>query len=423
MMNALNTSHPFTLQHKIIKRDGIIRILQTIGKVVFDESKLTSKIIGTSQDVTEQVLAQQEIKSSEIKYRRLFETSKEGIILLNASSGVISDINPFIIDFLGFPKVNFVGNKLWEIKAVNGIQDTEIAFRKIIEKGYTRYDELELNTKSKKKVKVEFISIAYTVNHEKLIQCHLWDVTERKALQEKLNRSARQRAEDLKKFAHSIQQAQEEERLRISRELHDDICQRLTALKFQLNIFEDTFLESRKLSVSKIRMVKKEIDNLISEVRSISSNLRPTALDHFGLVTAIRLLCTDLKKIHPVKIIFNSNIPAFHHFNPNIEIALYRIGQEALSNCIKYSKAKQISVKLSEKAGSIYLKIEDNGAGFDVDKYYEQTKSESGHFGLINMRERAEQLDGYFKIKSVTKKGTIVGVSIPITTEKINEKN
>ncbi|MFI5237374.1 MAG: PAS domain-containing protein, partial [Ignavibacteriales bacterium] len=210
MMNALNTSTPFIMEHNILIKGGISKILQTRGKVVFDENKLSSKLIGTSQDVTEQVFTQRAIKSSEIKYRRLFETSKEGIILLDASTGIISDINPFVTDLLGFPKENYVGKKLWETKAVKGIPDSEKAFRDIIKKGYARYEELELNTKSNKKVKIEFISIAYTVNSDKLIQCHLWDVTERKILQEKLNRSAKQRAEDLKKFAHSIQHAQEE---------------------------------------------------------------------------------------------------------------------------------------------------------------------------------------------------------------------
>ena len=421
LKTAIATAKPFITEHTILKQKKTIRVLQTRGKVVFDDNKLSTKIIGTSQDITKQEVAQQAIKSSEIKYRRLFETSKEGIILLDASTGIISDINPFILDFLGFSKESYVGKKLWEIKAVKGIHESEQVFREIIEKGYARYDELELNTNEKKKVMIEFISIAYVVNGNRLIQCHLWDVTERKQLQEELNLTAKQRAEDLKKFAHSIQQAHEEERLRISRELHDDVCQRLTALKFQLDIFEDARQEIKKIGVTKLRSIKKEIDNLIIEVRGISHNLRPTALDHFGLVTALRLLCSESKKIHPVKINFTSNIPTFRHFDPNIEIALYRIGQEALTNCIKHSKAKEIKLKISENGKEIIFKIEDNGLGFDIDKYYDRSKSESGHYGLINMKERTEQLRGNFNIKSNKGKGTAVEISIPVT-EKIHDK-
>jgi PAS domain S-box-containing protein len=423
LKDSLNSTKPFITEHKILKQGKIERVLQTRGKVVFDATNLSTKIIGTSQDITQQELTQQAIRSSEIKYRRLFETSKEGIILLNASTGVISDINPFVVDLLGYEKDDFVGSKLWEIMAVKGIPETEKAFKEIIEKGYTRYDELELVTENKLKVKIEFISIAYTVNGDKLIQCHLWDITERKLLQEKLNRTAKQRAEDLKNFAHSVQKAHEEERLRISRELHDDVCQRLTALKFQMNIFEDTLQQKKKLSTAKLHTAKKEIDDLISEVRGISSNLRPTALDHFGLVTALKLHCSELKKLHPVKINFSSNIETFRHFNPDVEIALYRIGQEALTNCLKHSKAKEIKLRLTENENTIKFNIEDNGVGFDINEYQERSKSESGHYGLINIRERSEQMGGSFKINSAKNKGTNILISIPVTTKIQDEKN
>ncbi|NJD23006.1 MAG: PAS domain S-box protein [Melioribacter sp.] len=414
LKNALTTAKPFITEHSIMKEGKITRILQTRGKVIFDDNKYSTKIIGTSQDITKQELAQQALKSSEIKYRRLFETSKEGLILLDASTGIINDINPFIIELLGFPKEEFFDKKLWEIKAVKGIPESEQAFMEILEKGYARYEELELNTRNKETVKIEFISIAYTVNNDKLIQCHLWDITERKLLLQKLNRQAEQRAEDLKNFTYSIQKAHEEERLRISRELHDDVCQRLTGLKFQMNFFEDNLQEKKKINGAKLRTVKKEIDNLIKEVRGISYNLRPPALDHFGLVTALRLLCTESKKIYPGKINFVSDIPTFRHYDPNIEIALYRIGQEALTNCIKHSRAKEVTLKISEVEDEIQFRIEDDGLGFDINIYYDRSKPESLHFGLINMRERAEQLGGNFSIESGRGKGTCVAISIPI---------
>ncbi len=423
LKNALLTTDPFITEHAILKQRKTPRIFQTRGKVVFDDNKFSTKIIGTSQDITQQELAQQAIKSSEIKYRRLFETSKEGLILLDATTGIINDINPFIIDLLGFPKEDYIGKRLWEIKAVNRIPESERAFREIIEKGYSRYDELVLNTSNKKIVKIEFISIVYTVNDDRLIQCHLWDITERKLLLQELNRQAKQRAEDLKKFTYSIQKAHEEERLRISRELHDDVCQRLTGLKFQMNFFEDTLREKKKINSTKLRLFKKEIDNLIDEVRGISYNLRPPALDHFGLVTALKLLCTESKKIYPGKINFIPNIPTFRHYDPNVEIALYRIGQEALTNCIKHSKAKKIVLMISEKENEILFRVKDDGLGFNLNLYYDRSKKESSHFGLINMRERTEQLGGNFHIESNTKKGTCVEVSIPAGRKIEDEKN
>jgi PAS domain S-box-containing protein len=419
LINARTTGKPFITEHGIIRNDKANRILQTRGKIVYDETNSASKIIGTSQDITKQELARQAIKASEIKYRRLFETSKEGILLIDASTGIITDINPFIIDFLGFPKENYIGKKLWETEPVKGIKESEKALKAIIKEGYTRYDELDLNTSGSKKVKIEFVSIAYAENTNKMIQCHILDITERKLLQHELNQAAKKRTEDMKKFAHSVQQAQEEERLRISRELHDDVCQRLTAMKFKLNIFEDAVQKNKKINVVKLKSAKKDIDNLIKEVRGISSNLRPTALDHFGMVTALRLLCSESKKLHKININFTSNIPAFNHYDPNIEIALYRIGQEALTNCIKHSRAKKINLEISEKDETIIFTVDDNGKGFDIAKYYELSKSENGHYGLINMRERTEQLAGKFYIESEQRKGTKVKILIPLNKKSL----
>jgi len=421
--SALENNASFSIVHKIIRTNNEIRILQTRVKASHETTDFTLRMIGTSQDVTEQELARQSIKASEIKYRRLFETSKEGILLLDGSTGIINDLNPFITDYLGYPKEDFISRKLWELSAVKGLPETEKIFKDIIAKEYARYAELDLVSSEGKLLKVEFISIAYLVNSHKVIQCHIWDITERKMLLQEINRAAKQRAEDMRNFANSIQAAQEEERRRISRELHDDICQRLTALKFHLNIFEDAVQNQKKISLRRLRSVKKEIDNLISEVRTISSNLRPSALDHFGLVTAMRLLCTEFKKLHGIETNFDTNIATFRRYNPDVEIAFYRITQEAFSNCAKHTKVKELFIKITEENSRLNLVVKDKGAGFNPADFIKHTEKESGHFGLINMRERTELMGGIFNINSARGKGTTVSVIVPLTEVIKDEKN
>ncbi len=418
---SLRTDKPFIMEHRIVRPDGSSRILQTRGEAVIDEG-VSIGVIGTSQDITERELAQQAIKASEMKYRRLFETSKEGILLLNAGTGKIIDVNSFMLGFLGYAKEDLLGKAFWEIEAAEDFPSTREAFKEVVNRETVRFDELELGTRSNQRVKVDFVSITYSVDRDRIIQCHLWDITERKQLQEELSAAARQRAEDLRRFARSTQDAQEEERRRISRELHDDICQRLTALGLHVNVFEDSVETQKKISLKQLRSVKKEINNLISEVRRISYNLRPSALDHFGLVTALRLLATEFEKADGMQIQFETDVPPHQRYDPEIEITLYRIAQEALTNCSKHSSVKFAYLKMTEKDNNLLLNISDKGSGFDLETYSKLMAVEK-HFGLMNMRERAVMVGGSFHIESSPAKGTTVNVSVPLKAKDETRKD
>jgi len=387
------------------------------------QRSVVTHVIIVQRDITERKKKADELKASEIKYRRLFETSKEGLFLLDAATGITIDVNAFVIELLGYPEKELLNKKFWELDFVKDIPESQEAFKKVIKNGYVRYNELDLCTIDNRGIKVEFISIAYNVNEDRVVQCHLWDITERKLLQQELNNAIKQRAEDMRKFAQSTQQAQEEERKRISRELHDDICQRLTALKFHLNYFEESVDGGKKLSIRRIKTVKKEIDDLINEVRRISSNLRPSALDHFGLVTAMKLLCSEFAKLHSIEVKFETGIATFQRFNPEVEIVLYRIAQEALTNSIKHADTKKIELELSEKEKELFLTVTDKGKGFNIAEYFSKTEKVNEHFGLINMKERAELIGGEFSIKSAPGDGVSVKVNIPITKYASNEKN
>ena len=140
-------------------------------------------------DITARMRSEAAIEISEARYRRLFETSQDGILILDAETGQISDVNPFLVEMLGYSHEEFLGKKLWEIGAFINTEATKAAFLELKSKGYVRYEDLPLETKEGRPIAVEFICKVYLVNHLKVIQCNIRDITERKVIAEALQQA------------------------------------------------------------------------------------------------------------------------------------------------------------------------------------------------------------------------------------------
>jgi len=137
----------------------------------------------------ERIQAEEALKDSEIRYRRLFETAKDGILLLDAATGQITDVNPFLIELLGYTFEELLGKQLWEIGPFKDVVASQAAFRELQRKKYIRYDELPLQTKDGKTVDVEFVSNLYKVNDEMVIQCNVRDISERVRTKDSLHKA------------------------------------------------------------------------------------------------------------------------------------------------------------------------------------------------------------------------------------------
>jgi diguanylate cyclase (GGDEF)-like protein/PAS domain S-box-containing protein len=131
----------------------------------------------------------QNIKTSELRYRRLFETAQDGILLLDAETGMITDVNPFLVKLLGYTREEFVEKRLWEVGAFKDIEASQEAFKALQKNEYIRYEDLPLRAKNGKLIDVEFVSNVYLVGSEKVIQCNIRDITERKQAQDALLKS------------------------------------------------------------------------------------------------------------------------------------------------------------------------------------------------------------------------------------------
>ena len=122
------------------------------------------------------------LKESETRYRRLFETAHDGILILDSEDGQVTDVNPFLINLLGFSKEEFLNKKLWELGAVKNLKAAKDTFKILQKDGYVRYEDLPLETKEGKFIDVEFVSNSYMAGGKLVIQCNVLDITERKRI-------------------------------------------------------------------------------------------------------------------------------------------------------------------------------------------------------------------------------------------------
>jgi len=157
--------------------------------------------------------AEDALRDSEAQYRRLFETAQDGILILDAHSGSIIDVNPFLIRLLDYPREEFIGRALWDLGAFKQVQESKAAFRELQDKKFIRYENFPLETRSGRRVNVEFVSNVYGVNGKSVIQCNIRDITARKKIEEALKDSERSMAGLIASAMDSIITVDEQQRI------------------------------------------------------------------------------------------------------------------------------------------------------------------------------------------------------------------
>jgi two-component system sensor histidine kinase UhpB len=224
-------------------------------------------------------------------------------------------------------------------------------------------------------------------------------------------RIRRESQKKLRYLNYKIMNAQEEERRRISRELHDEVGQGLTAIKlFLTSINKDLSPEFRHTCQTMLDF----LDGFITNVRRLCRDLRPTLLEIMGLSESLdHLLKESSEMFHFTGASEIDDIDLL--CDPEVQINIYRIIQEALTNIGKYARATKVFLKVKVKAARLQIKLEDNGIGFNIKEVVAQKAAPSGCMGLISMKERARMSGGALRIWSKEGKGTKVSVTIPLT--------
>ena len=350
--------------------------------------------------------AEYALKVSEMRYRRLFETAQDGILILNADTGQIDDVNPFLTDMLGYSRKQMLGNRLWDIVPFKDAGASKAEFRDLQRESYVRYDDIPLETRDGRAINVEFVSNIYQVNGDRVVQCNIRDITKRRRAEEKLKEYSRK----LQVLSRRLVEAQETERRNIARELHDEIGQALTVI--QLNLQAMLQSPGRRPLVSRMKESLEVVDRVLEQVHDISLNLRPLILDDLGLEPALRWFTARQAALVGLQTKFQAD-PFEQRLNPVIETECFRVGQEALTNVMRHAKAKTVSVELRKEAGQLHLRVHDDGIGFDVGAVREQAMR-GASLGLLSMEERAALAGGGLEFKSAPKQGTEIHAWFPL---------
>ena len=207
--------------------------------------------------------------------------------------------------------------------------------------------------------------------------------------------------------------AQEEERKRISRELHDETGQGLMILRLFLSGLTEE-VESKEIQ-AKVGEAISMLDRTISDLRRIIARLSPRALEELGLMGAIRKEAREFARSSGIraKLALQHEMPFMEHES---EIALYRAVQEALTNIARHSQARSFSLSLKPEGGKVRLRIEDDGIGL-------HSRASTGRFGLLGMRERIAALGGAVRIRSKPGQGTRINITLPLRREVITQSS
>jgi signal transduction histidine kinase len=208
-------------------------------------------------------------------------------------------------------------------------------------------------------------------------------------------------------LSQRLMKAQEEERLHLSRELHDESGQLLTALTVQLGLL-DRALDQPEAMRDKIEELKSTTNEIQENLHQLAVNLRPASLDHIGLVTTLRQFITEFNRQYNFSVDFEAVGMEGRRLPSDVETTIFRIVQESLTNVILHAQAKHVDILLSRHNQHAVLIVEDDGIGF-----IPASMSTEDHLGLFGMRERVEMLNGTFMIESSPGKGTTIKAEVP----------
>jgi PAS domain S-box-containing protein len=394
-----------TKQHEITNPiDGKIRDIR-VFPMEDDKGKVVA-VIEHLRDITELKQSAEALRISEKRYRDLFNSIPIGLYR-TTPEGVILDVNPALVEILGYPNRDC----LLQVKSRETYMDPDD--RKQVqqlleEKGYVRDFPVRLCRHDGKPV---WVGINSTIVHDPDSQTTYYegalsDISARRASEDQIHNLSQQ-----------LIQAQEDERQLISRELHDTVAQDLSVAKMKGDLIYAE-LSSRQLpEAGRAREICEALQKTILGVRNMAYELRPPALEGLGLVETIYRFCEDFTQMSGVPVDFQSAGLKNLKLNHAIQINVYRLVQEGLTNIRKHAAADKVTLKLVAAFPNIILRIEDNGRGFDV-QARTALSSQEKRMGLRSMQERVTLLNGKIKLQSKPGQGTKVFIKLPLGEQK-----
>jgi PAS domain S-box-containing protein len=351
--------------------------------------------------ISERKRAEEALRESEERYRELFENARDAIYVHDLH-GNYTSINRAAESLSGYKREEILGRNFAEFIAQEHIdQARDCLFAKLARSGETTY-EVEVIAKDGRRVPVEVSSRAIYENGIIVgVQGTARDITERKQTQD-----------TLRMFSRQLIEAQEDERRRIARDLHDQIGQTLTAVKMNLHTIQG--LCATPEATPRIKDNIDAVDEALRLVRDLSVDLRPPLLDDLGLATALCWYVDRYSQRVGVATEIKIELPNQNErFSRELETACFRIAQEALTNVVRHARAKLVSLRLTRKETVLEMEVQDDGVGFDL-AALRRRAPRAATLGLLGMQERAHAAGGEVEIHSTISKGTRIRFTVPL---------
>ena len=391
--------------YRIIRPDRSIRWVQDRAFPILDELGKVYRLVGIAEDITERKQVWDALRENEARKSAIMRVALDAIITID-HEGRIIELNSAAESIFTHSRAKLVGENIMEIipPSLRPWFKEGLANHFSGEKGPAVGSRIEMPVlrADKSRFHSEFTITRVKLKGEPTFTVYIRDITQRKRAEE-----------EMRSLPLRIIKAQEVERSRVARELHDGVNQIIASVKMRIRNARESLPPVQAATREILGRCDKLLAGALEENRRIAHNLHPADLNNLGFSAACHNLCKEFQSRSNMDVQCKITLPAENRLPPGIELTLFRIVQEAINNIEKYAHAKTTTVSIGLQNGSIRLKIQDDGHGFDPQKI-KRDKKEKGHgLGFTNMRERALSLGGTCEIQSSPRTGTAILVSIP----------
>lgn len=389
----------------VIKTTGLVALLFTL----FFGGTICLLYTLASRELKKGKKAEDKLKANEEKYRSIYHNTPAMLHSINQDFCLIN-VSDYWLEMTGYTRDEVLGRKLTDFFTFESGHRAETKILPEFFRGPGINRDIPYQLVKKDGGIMEILLSCYGIRDEngtisRTLAVSV-DITDRVKQQKELDRVKKE------KVSATIMEKQELERGIIARELHDELGQTLTALKMDAVSITGQIPEENRLVHEHIRTMSSLIEQIIHDVKSLAFRLRPGSLDDLGLVDSIESLAGDFEKRTDIRVRFtHCDIPPLGY---TVKTAIYRIIQEALTNCAKHSQAQQCEIMLSFHSSILSVTIRDDGRGFDADN-----RDNGRSLGIIGMKERAALAGGEISIES--KEGA--GTRITLTVAHLNQSH
>ncbi|HSU52117.1 MAG TPA: PAS domain S-box protein [Segetibacter sp.] len=389
------------------KKNGEVIYCEWYNSVLKDDSGSIVSCMSLVQDITEKRIAEEALAFSEQQLNLIYNSSSDILYLLSCAKDEkyrFISVNNAFKKATGLTSDQIIGKPVEEVIPHPSSQLVLARYKEALQTRKTvHWEEV---TEYPAGIKTGLVSI--TPVFDKQGECtrlvgSVHDITANKKAEVKLL----EKNEQLRNLSAHLQDIREEERANIAREIHDELGERLTAIRLDISWIENHLSSATEPVKDKFPALTQLVDDTIKTVRKISTELRPSILDDFGLVDALEWQAIEFEKRTGISCKVKSFMKQ-HIANKKIEITLFRIFQESLTNISRHAAAKKVVAQLLMQENMIELSITDDGVGMNLNSV--QNKKT---LGLMGMKERVLMVNGTYNITSGIGSGTTITVSIP----------